>query len=65
VDFSLTKKLPIYKEYSLEFRADAFNLFNWAEFGGPDSGPGDVTFGLIQSTTVEPRVLQVAAKLKF
>jgi hypothetical protein len=65
VDFSLTKKLPIYKEYNLELRADAFNLFNWAEFGGPDSGPGDVTFGLIQSTTVEPRVLQVAMKFKF
>ena len=65
VDFSLTKKIPIYKEYGLEFRADAFNLFNWAEFGGPDSNPGDVTFGLIQSTTVEPRVLQVAAKFKF
>jgi hypothetical protein len=65
VDFSLTKKLPIYKEYSLEFRADAFNLFNWVEFSGPDSGPADVTFGLIQGTTVEPRVLQVAAKFKF
>jgi hypothetical protein len=65
VDFSLTKKLPIYKNYSLEFRADAFNLFNWAEFAGPDAGPGDVTFGLINNTTVEPRVLQVAAKVKF
>jgi hypothetical protein len=65
VDFSLTKKLPIYREYNLEFRADAFNLFNWAEFGGPDSSPGSVTFGLIQSTTVEPRVLQVAMKFKF
>jgi hypothetical protein len=65
VDFSLTKRLPIYKEYNLELRADAFNLFNWAEFSGPDSGPADVTFGLIQGTTVEPRVLQVAAKFKF
>jgi hypothetical protein len=65
VDFSLTKKLPIYKEYSLELRADAFNLFNWAEFSGPDSGPADVTFGRIQGTTVEPRVVQVAAKFKF
>jgi hypothetical protein len=65
VDMSLTKKLPIYKEYNLEFRADAFNVFNWAEFGGPDSGPGDVGFGIIQGTTVEPRVLQVAAKFKW
>jgi outer membrane receptor protein involved in Fe transport len=65
VDFSLTKKIPIYKEYNLEFRADAYNLFNWVEFAGPDAGPADVTFGLINGTTVEPRVLQVAAKFKF
>jgi hypothetical protein len=65
VDFSLTKKIPLYRGYNLELRADAFNLFNWAEFSGPDSSPGSVTFGKIQGTTVEPRVLQVAAKFKF
>jgi hypothetical protein len=65
VDVSITKLLPIYKEYHLEFRADAFNVFNWAEFGAPDSGPSDPTFGLINSTTVEPRVLQLAMKFKF
>jgi hypothetical protein len=65
VDFSLTKTTKIFENYSLEIRADAFNLFNWVNFAGPDAGPSDPTFGVINGTTVDPRVVQVAAKFKF
>jgi hypothetical protein len=65
VDFSLTKTTKVYENYTVEVRADFFNFFNWANFAAPDSGPADSTFGLINGTTVDPRVIQVAAKVKF
>ena len=63
IDFTLGKFFPIYRESQLEFRADAFNLFNHANLGQPSSqftvtvpsgsNPGSVTlgtFGQITST---------------
>lgn len=48
----------------LEFRVDAFNILNHAQFLEPDTGFGDDTFGQI-SQTASPRVLQLALHLKF
>jgi hypothetical protein len=65
VDLALTKTTKIFENYSIELRGDFFNAFNWVNFGGPDSGITDVTFGEITSTTVNARVVQLAAKFKF
>jgi outer membrane receptor protein involved in Fe transport len=65
VDLALTKDVKIYENYNVQFRGDFFNAFNWENFGGPDSGITDVTFGLINSSTTAPRVVQIAAKFKF
>ncbi len=65
VDLALTKTTKIFEGYNIEFRGDFFNAFNWVNFGGPDAGITDETFGLIQSQTVEPRVIQISAKFKF
>jgi outer membrane receptor protein involved in Fe transport len=65
VDLALTKTTRIFADYNIEFRADFFNAFNWTNFAGPDAGITDPTFGLINGTTVEPRVIQVSAKFKF
>jgi hypothetical protein len=63
VDLSLDKFFPVYREAKVEFRADAFNLFNHPNLGQPVSqftvtaptggGQGSVTagtFGQITST---------------
>lgn len=65
VDFSLTKTTKVWENYNVEIRADFFNFFNWVNFGGPDAGIIDATFGTIQSTTVDPRVIQASAKVHF
>jgi hypothetical protein len=65
VDLALTKTTSLFENYKIEFRGDFFNAFNWVHFGGPDSGITDTTFGLIQSTTVNARVIQLSAKFKF
>ena len=67
-DMSLFKAFPIsvHREaMRLEFRAEAFNLFNHPQFQGPDTTVGDSTFGLITSTVNNPREVQLALKVYF
>lgn len=64
-DSSLFKDFPIKENISLQFRAEAFNLFNTPQFGFPDATIGAPTAGLISSTVGNPRQLQLALKLIF
>ncbi|HEV2617225.1 MAG TPA: TonB-dependent receptor [Candidatus Acidoferrales bacterium] len=65
---------------NLEFRAEFFNLFNHTQFANPGSNTGtntinpktgaprfipSPTFGIIQATSVAPRIIQLALKLNF
>jgi len=62
LDFSLFKNIPFGERVHLQVRGEAFNLFNRANFGFPDSGVPDSTFGVINS--VAPgRIIQVAMKV--
>ncbi|MFZ0711385.1 MAG: TonB-dependent receptor [Terrimicrobiaceae bacterium] len=68
LDLSLTKTIPIRwpKEgSSLQFRAEFFNVFNHPQFADPDNNFSSPTFGVISSTSVNPRVGQLALKLSF
>ena len=49
---------------NLQFRFDAFNVFNHTEFYGVDTGFNSGTFGKITSTH-DPRVLQLGLKFLF
>ncbi len=70
-DFSLFKNFPIHENYTVQFRAEFFNLFNHAQFylpGGP-VGMQDLSsissFGVIYGTVNNPRVVQLALRLDF
>ena len=71
VDMSLTKNTSISERVNLQFRAEAYNLFNNVNFGQPStivfetSGAISSTAGLITSTNVEGRQFQFALKLTF
>ena len=69
-DTSLFKKFTISEKLTLQFRAEAFNLFNHANF----SYPNEVVFngndyspsaGVITQTNGTSRQLQFALKLIF
>jgi len=50
---------------SLQFRAEFFNALNHAQFSNPNTTYGSSAFGIVSSTSVNPRVGQLAVKLIF
>lgn len=65
-DFSLFKKFYFSESKYLEFRAEAFNIFNRVVFGGPATNVNSPnTFGIIGGQSNTPRVIQLAAKFIF
>jgi hypothetical protein len=65
VDFSLYKKFATLEGQSLEFRSEFFNILNHSQFGLPDQGFGNATFGVISTTVHENRQIQFAVKYLF
>ena len=66
-DLALLKDTTITEGRTLEFRAEAFNVLNHAQFGGPNGNIdnfGAGGFGYINSAR-DPRIMQVALKLQF
>ena len=66
-DMTLNKLLRLTESKSLEFRLEAFNVFNHAQFYGPASIDGEVNdphFGQIVSAAA-PRLVQLATKFTF
>jgi hypothetical protein len=66
-DMTLQKTLRLSEAKSLEFRAEAFNAFNHAQFYGAASVDGqreDPSFGRIESAAA-PRLMQIATRFTF
>ncbi|MGC2298888.1 MAG: carboxypeptidase regulatory-like domain-containing protein [Acidobacteriaceae bacterium] len=66
-DFALAKSTSILDGRELQVRAEAFNVFNHAQFFGPGSVEGNVgsaDFGQIVSSAA-PRLMQVSARLRW
>jgi hypothetical protein len=49
----------------MEFRAEAFNVFNHPQFDAPDTSLGDGSFGQITGLTNPMRELQLGLKFYF
>ncbi|MDQ2841486.1 MAG: hypothetical protein M3Y72_10705, partial [Acidobacteriota bacterium] len=65
-DFSVIKHFMLPREGTrLDFRSEFFNLFNHAQFGQPAGDINSGTFGVINTTVNNPRVIQFALKLLF
>ena len=64
IDFGVIKNFAIRDRYKLQFRAEAFNLFNRPNFNNPAANVSASTFGTINGAGA-PRVLQLALKAVF
>jgi hypothetical protein len=64
VNASLVKNTHFSERVNLQFRAEAFNLFNHPNFDLPDNFLGSPTFGRITSAR-DPRHIQFGLKLLF
>jgi hypothetical protein len=66
-DLALLKTVKFAESKTLQFRVEAFNAFNHANFFGPASVNGDISsslFGQVVSAA-PPRLVQVALKFMF
>ena len=64
-DVSLFKNTEIAEKYRLQFRAEAFNVFNRAQFGVPNTNINSTAFGVISAQQNSPRNLQLGLRLLF
>ncbi|MEN3326060.1 MAG: hypothetical protein V7638_867 [Acidobacteriota bacterium] len=64
VNMSILKNTRFSERVNLQFRAEAFNLFNHPNFNLPDNFLGSPTFGRITSAR-DPRHIQFGLKLLF
>ncbi len=64
-DLSLGKQFPIREQMNLEFRIEAQNAFNHPVFQAPNTTVDDPSFGIITSTAVKPREVQLGLKFNF
>jgi hypothetical protein len=68
LDLALSKSVTFdwpREKSSVTFRAEFYNAFNHPQFSNPDSNFTSPTFGVISSTSVNPRVAQLALKFAF
>ena len=64
VDLALMRRVGLGREHSLELRLEAFNALNTTNLGAPAAQAGPASFGTI-TTALDPRVVQLAAKVWF
>jgi hypothetical protein len=62
-DVSLGKKFPITERFSVDFRAEAFNLFNRVRFSTGQTSLDNAAFGEVTSQANTPRRMQFGLKL--
>jgi len=61
----ITRVGGIHENATLQFRAEFYNFFNHPQFSNPAVAYNAGTFGQITSTSVNPRLIQLALKYAF
>jgi hypothetical protein len=64
VDLGIHRDFRIREGWTLTYRWENFNTLNHANFSAPAASFGTPTFGQI-SSTLPPRIMQMALKLVF
>jgi hypothetical protein len=65
LDESLFKNFNIHEQMTIQFRFEAFNVFNHPQFGYPNSTVGNAQVGQITSIVGNARNLQASLRFQF
>lgn len=65
IDLAMERNFPITESQRFRFRAEFFNLTNTANFNNPSSNISAGSFGVISTTSNNPRIIQFALKYQF
>jgi hypothetical protein len=67
IDAALLKNIRLTERLNLQFRAEAFNMFNHENFAPPNTNINSSTFGVLSSTATGEgaRQMQIALRLEF
>ncbi|MGE0452435.1 MAG: TonB-dependent receptor [Vicinamibacteria bacterium] len=66
LNLSLFRSFPLPKDRRIEFRIEAFNVFNWVNYAIPGQSVANPTsFGVITSSLGDPRQMQFAVKFYY
>jgi hypothetical protein len=64
VDFTMAKNLRFTETFSVQLRAEMFNVFNWVNFRGVQTNVTNAAYGQVVSVR-DPRTMQFGAKIYF
>ena len=65
-DLTISRVFKLFSEKrTLDIRGEFFNAFNHPQYADPAVVYGTANFGFIQSTSVAPRIIQLAAQIQF
>ena len=64
MDLSLAKSFRLQQGHQVQFRIEAFNVFNWVNWGSPNGTLGNSAFGVISSAQAA-REMQISLKYSF
>ena len=66
MNITVTKDFHFFEKVKLQYRAEAFNAFNRAQFAAPNMSPTSSAFAVTTATTQQqPRAIQMALRLSF
>jgi hypothetical protein len=64
-DASLFRRFALSERFSLQFRAEGFNVMNHAQFSNPGNSVGSANFGMITSALPVERQIRLGLRLGF
>ena len=65
LDLGATRSLRLTEHFTLQIRADAFNVLNHTHFGAPNTSPTSSDFGAVTSTSQLPRIVEFSLRVQF
>ncbi len=64
LDLALVKHTAFAEKWDAELRTELFNITNTPAFAQPSGSFGSAAFGSITATTIDPRVVQIALRIR-